>query len=84
MQGKVLVHGDACLPNFLFHGDELSGYINVGDLAVGEPEVDLVAAVWSLQYNLGPGYGLAFLREYGVSDADEKRVEALRQKYELG
>jgi kanamycin kinase len=83
-KGKVLVHGDACLPNFLFRGDHLSGYIDVGDMTVGEPEVDLAAAVWSLQYNLGPGYGLAFLHEYGLKDADEERVEALRLKYELG
>jgi aminoglycoside phosphotransferase len=82
--GKTLVHGDACLPNFLYRGDHLSGYIDIGDLTVGEMEVDLAAAVWSLQYNLGPGHGLAFLREYGLKDADEERVEALRLKYELG
>jgi kanamycin kinase len=82
--GKTLVHGDACLPNFLYRGDHLSGYIDIGDLTVGETEVDLAAAVWSLQYNLGPGHGLAFLREYGLKDADEERVEALRLKYELG
>jgi kanamycin kinase len=83
-QNKVLVHGDACLPNFLYHDGHLSGYIDVGDMTVGEPEVDLAAAVWSLQYNLGPGHGLAFLHAYGMREADEARVEALRQKYELG
>ncbi|MBV9849277.1 MAG: phosphotransferase [Armatimonadetes bacterium] len=80
--GPVLVHGDACLPNFLYVGDRLSGYIDVGDMALGEPEVDLAAAVWSLQYNLGPGRGLAFLREYGMADADEDDVERLRLRYE--
>ncbi len=81
---NVLIHGDACLPNFIYRDGELRGYIDVGDLAVDEPEVDLAAAVWSLQYNLGPGHGLAFLREYGQMDANEERVEALRRKYELG
>jgi len=83
-EGKVLVHGDACLPNFLYRDGSLSGYIDVGDMTVGEPDVDLAAAVWSLQYNIGPGHGLAFLREYGVKDVDEERVEDLRMRYELG
>ena len=80
----VLVHGDACLPNFLFAGDHLSGYIDVGDMALADAEVDLAAAVWSLQYNMGAGYGLAFLREYGVVGANEEDIERLRLSYEQG
>ena len=80
--GTVLVHGDACLPNFMYRGDHLSGYIDVGDMTVSDPAVDLAAAVWSLQYNLGPGHGLPFLREYGLQDATEDDAERLRQMYE--
>ena len=83
-EGSVLVHGDACLPNFLFVGGHLSGYIDVGDMALADPEVDLAAAVWSLQYNMGAGHGLAFLREYGVVGMDEEDVERLRLSYERG
>jgi len=83
-EGGVLVHGDACLPNFLFIGDYLSGYIDVGDMALADPEVDLAAAVWSLQYNMGAGHGLTFLREYGMMGADEDEVERLRLSYEQG
>ncbi len=83
-EGSVLVHGDACLPNFLYRDGQLTGYVDLGDLSVAEREVDLSAAVWSLQYNLGPGYGLSFLREYGLTDADETHVEALRLQYEQG
>jgi len=82
--GTVLVHGDACLPNIMYCDGRLSGYIDVGDMQVDAPEVDLAAAIWSLQYNLGPGYGLAFLHEYGVSDANEEDVERLRLMYETG
>lgn len=82
--GSVLVHGDACLPNFLFVGDHLSGYIDVGDMALADREVDLAAAVWSLQYNMGAGHGLVFLKEYGVTGADEDDVERLRLRYERG
>ena len=80
--GKMLVHGDACLPNFIFLGDVFSGYIDLGDLAVDNAEVDLSAAVWSLQYNLGPGYGLKFLQKYGIENATEELVEKLRLQYE--
>jgi kanamycin kinase len=80
--GGVLVHGDACLPNFLYHYDQLSGYIDLGDLALDKPEIDLAAAVWSLQYNIGPGYGPAFLHEYGIGGANEEMAERLRLAYE--
>ena len=80
--GGVLVHGDACLPNFMYRGDPLSGCIDVGDMAVADAEIDLAAAVWSLQYNLGPGHGLPFLREYGVPSPTEEDVERLRLMYE--
>ncbi|MEL6671180.1 MAG: phosphotransferase [Bacteroidota bacterium] len=80
--GKVLVHGDACLPNFIYKDGELSGYIDLGDMQVADKHVDLAAAVWSLQYNLGKGYGLAFLKAYGVKDATEKLVHKLYDLYE--
>jgi aminoglycoside 3'-phosphotransferase-2 len=83
-EGSVLVHGDACLPNFLYSGDHLSGCIDVGDMTVGEAEIDLAAAVWSLQYNMGAGHGLVFLKEYGMTGADEDDVERLRLRYERG
>ncbi len=80
--GKVLIHGDACLPNFIFNNDNFSGYIDLGDTRVDFPKVDLSAAVWSLQYNLGAGYGLIFLKEYGIKNATDELVERLRLKYE--
>ncbi len=81
-KNKVLVHGDACLPNFIFKDDLLSGYIDLGDLRVYDVSVDLSAAIWSLQYNLGKGYGLKFLGKYGVKNATEELVEKLRLQYE--
>ncbi|NYE74949.1 phosphotransferase [Microlunatus parietis] len=55
--GLVVVHGDACLPNFLATGERITGYLDVGELRIDRAEVDLAAAVWSLQHNLGPGWG---------------------------
>lgn len=82
LPGETLVHGDACLPNILFHEDQLSGFVDLGDMGVGDIEVDLSAAVWSLQFNLGSGYGNAFLEAYGHGTTDDYEVERLRQLYE--
>lgn len=79
--GKVLVHGDACLPNFIFSGDIFSGYIDLADCQLADIEVDLSATVWSLQYNLGAGHGPAFLKKYGYYDATEEGAERLRLQY---
>ena len=80
--GKVLVHGDACLPNFIYKDDNLSGYIDLGDMCIGSKEIDLAAAVWSLQKNLGKGYGTIFLEQYGIENVTEIFTEDLRVKYE--
>lgn len=81
-QSKILVHGDACLPNFIFQDDNFSGYIDLGDMMVGNPEIDFSAAIWSLQYNLGTGYGAVFLKKYGIKNVTDEMVEKLRLKYE--
>lgn len=79
---KVLIHGDACLPNFIFAGDNFSGYVDLADLAVADVEIDLAASIWSLQYNLGRGYGAKFLKKYGYKNATEETAEKLRLQYE--
>ncbi len=79
---KILVHGDACLPNFIFNGDSFSGFIDLADAKLANMEVDLAAAIWSLQYNMGSGYGLKFLEKYGYKNATDDIVEELRLKYE--
>jgi len=79
--GESLVHGDACLPNIIVGDDGPTGYIDLGDTGVGDVEVDLSAAVWSLQYNLGPGFGRAFLTAYGRPGATERDVDRLRAMY---
>jgi len=81
-QKGVLVHGDACLPNFIFQGDSFSGYIDLGDVRIASPEVDFSAAVWSLQHNLGNGYGKMFLKEYGLNNVTDNLVEEIRLNYE--
>lgn len=79
---KILVHGDACLPNFIFNGDVFSGYIDLADSRLADPEIDLSATIWSLQYNLGIGHGSRFLEKYGYEDTTEDTSNKLRLQYE--
>lgn len=81
-EGKVLVHGDACLPNFMVNDGKLSGYIDLEDMRIDKKEVDLAAGVWSLQYNFGPGLGIQFLNKYGVKNPTYEMVQQLHQQYE--
>ena len=64
--GSRLVHGDACLPNFVFADGVLTGVLDVGDCGLDDPRSDLATAVWSVQHNLGPGHAAAFLNEYDI------------------
>jgi len=79
--GGSLVHGDACLPNIIVGDDGCHGYIDPGDMGVGDADVDLSAAVWRLQYNLGPRFGRAFLTASGRPDATDRGVDRLRAPY---
>jgi len=79
--GHVLIHGDYCLPNVLVHRGELSGLVDVGGAGLGNPEADLAAGVWTLQYNYGKGFGSAFLDAYGWTPMTDQALEKVRRKY---
>jgi aminoglycoside phosphotransferase len=79
--GHVLVHGDYALPNVLIEGGKVSAVVDVGQSGLGNPETDLAAGVWSLQYNFGPGHARAFLDAYGWPPMSEGAIEKLRRKY---
>jgi aminoglycoside phosphotransferase len=79
--GHVLVHGDYCLPNVLVHEGRLSALVDVGGSGLGNPETDLAAGVWTLQYNYGKGYARAFLDAYGWPPMSDAAIEKLRRKY---
>ena len=79
--GHVLVHGDYCLPNVLVEDGELSALVDVGGAGLGDPQVDLAAGVWTLQYNYGPGHARAFLDSYGWKPMTDSGIEKLRRRY---
>ena len=79
--GHVLIHGDFALPNVLVEDGKLSALVDVGQSGLGNPETDLAAGVWSLQYNYGPGHARTFLDAYGWPPMSDQAIETLRRKY---
>lgn len=79
--GHVLVHGDYCSPNVLVEKGELSALVDVGRARVDNPRIDFAAAIWSLQYNYGPGFARGFLEAYGVPPLSDREIERLRRSY---
>ncbi|MBD3162401.1 MAG: phosphotransferase, partial [Candidatus Eisenbacteria bacterium] len=78
----VLCHGDSCLPNFLLDDHGVTGYVDLGELALADRWWDLAVATWSLDWNLGPGWEERFLAAYGVT-ADRDRRDYFRLLYDL-
>lgn len=62
----VVCHGDYCLPNALVEGDRVTGFVDLGELAVADRWWDLAIATWSITWNLGPGFEQVFLDAYGA------------------
>lgn len=79
--GNVLTHGDYCLPNVLVRDGRLSGLVDLGGAGLANPEVDLAAGVWTLQYNYGKGFARTFLDAYGWPPMTDAAIEKLRRKY---
>ena len=79
--GHVVIHGDYCLPNVLLDGGRLSAVVDVGLAGLGNPETDLAAGVWTLQYNYGRGFARDFLDAYGWPPMTDEAIEKLRRKY---
>ena len=69
----TLIHGDFCLPNILASGDEISGFIDLGDSGIGDPWRDYAWCIWSLEYNLGTdAYTGLLLEKLGIKFDKEK------------
>jgi kanamycin kinase len=79
----VVCHGDYCFPNILFDdAGEVTGYVDLGELGVADRWWDLAVATWSIDWNIAPGYGEAFLEAYGAP-SDPSRAAWYRLLYDL-
>lgn len=76
-------HGDACLPNFLTHGSELTGIIDVGRAGVTHPAQDWALAIRSVRANFGSA-GERLLRQHlPPHSQDEELLRRFRLLDEL-
>ena len=78
----VVCHGDYCLPNIMLEADQVTGYIDLGEVGVADRWWDLAIATWSLEWNLGAGWEGVFLNAYGVQ-ADSRRSAYYRLLYDM-
>jgi kanamycin kinase len=78
----VVCHGDYCLPNALLEADEVTGFVDLGELGVADRFRDLAVATWSVTWNLGPGLEPLFLAAYGAPN-DLERIRFYRLLYDL-
>lgn len=75
----VVCHGDYCYPNvFLEDGPSgqstVTGYLDLGAVAVADRWLDLAIALRSLNLNHGPGFEDAYLAGYGMPIDEAKRT----------
>ena len=79
----VVSHGDYCLPNILFQGQAVSGFIDLDRVGVADRYNDLAIASRSIAYNLGLEYEPYFFANYGVDSIDHRKVDYYRMMDEL-
>ncbi len=53
----VLSHGDFCLPNIMLDNGKVSGFIDIGDMGVGDKWNDIAICYRSLKHNFDGTYG---------------------------
>ena len=79
----VVCHGDYCFPNVLLDdAGAITGYVDLGELAVADRWLDLAVGAWSTTWNVGPGYEDLFYEAYGV-ERDDDRIAFYRLLYDL-
>jgi len=78
----VLCHGDYCFPNILIEDWSITGFVDLGELALADRWYDLAVGTWTTIWNLGPGWEETFLRAYGI-EPDWTRIRYYRLLYDL-
>lgn len=78
LKADTLIHGDACLPNFMAHKGHFTAFIDLAMAGIGDRHIDLYWALWSLQYNLKTDkYADLFLDLYGRDCFSEDALQAV-------
>ena len=78
LDGRVLLHGDYCLPNIMLDSWKLSGFIDLGNGGVGDRHIDLFWGAWTLWFNLKTDkYRNRFFDAYGRDKVDEDKIKII-------
>jgi len=79
----VVCHGDYCFPNILLDdAGAVTGYVDLGELAIADRWWDVTLGAWSTTWNVGPGYEDLFYDSYGI-EPDADRIAFYRLLYDL-
>jgi aminoglycoside phosphotransferase len=79
LEGPVTTHGDFCLPNIMIHDNQVSGFIDLGYVGIGDPYRDFIAGKYSVRRNLGAEWVQPFFDAYGIETPDEQKLVWYRQ-----
>ena len=78
IDGRVLLHGDYCLPNIMLDNWRFSRFIDLGNGGVGDRHVDLFWGAWTLWFNLKTDkYRNRFFDAYGRDKVDEEKIKII-------
>ena len=78
LDGRVLLHGDYCLPNIMLDDWRLSKFIDLGNGGVGDRHIDLFWGAWTLWFNLKTDkYRDRFFDAYGRDKVDEEKIKII-------
>ena len=78
IDGKVLLHGDYCLPNIMLDNWKFSKFIDLGNGGVGDRHVDLFWGAWTLWFNLKTDkYRDRFFDAYGRDKVDVEKIKII-------
>ena len=78
INGRVLLHGDYCLPNIMLDNWKFSKFIDLGNGGVGDRHVDLFWGAWTLWFNLKTDkYRDRFFDAYGRDKVDEEKIKII-------
>lgn len=77
LKSDTVIHGDMCLPNFLFSPMRFTGFIDIDGGGIGDRHYDLFWALWSMTFNFKTqGFNELFLNAYGREDVDYELIRA--------
>lgn len=80
----TLIHGDLCMPNYMFDASRFSGFIDLDSAGIGDKNCDLFWTLWSMNYNFGSDRCRSvFLDAYGRDAVDEEKIRMCGMLFSL-